>query len=175
MHSYVSSFLSHSTLNVLPFHSWFCPFCPTPAVFSAHIFFKHESLLCRELITPRSSTAIKLVLITRNISMNGKFCCPDLRSKQKMKRNANLFQGATSRVLRNVHFQIHPIQKLCVKLMSFQRALLLKHRRGTLVLPWLPTHRLGTLRKQRGEVECIVFPSHDSFPITTAATLLANT
>lgn len=38
MQSSISSILFHSILNVFLFHSFFCPFCPIPVNFSAHIF-----------------------------------------------------------------------------------------------------------------------------------------
>lgn len=50
-----------------------------------------------------------------------------------------------------------------MNLMPFQHAVLLKGRTSMLFLSWLPLHLTETLSKQKGKVERVVLPSHDSF------------
>lgn len=85
-------------------------------------------------------------------------------SEQKTGGSQNPFLGASSRLLRNLHFHMYSLFRRCtVNLMPFQHAVLLKGRTSMLFLSWLSLHLTETLSKQKGKVERVVLPSHDSF------------
>lgn len=90
------------------FCSCFCPFCPIPVNFSAPIFLNISShWFTGNGLFPTSSTAIKLTLITENTWKIGEVCCPHFTSEQKTGGSQNPFLGASSRLLRNLHFHMY--------------------------------------------------------------------